>query len=254
MRLKNKIAIVTGAGSGFGRGIATRFAEEGAQVVATDINLNTAQDTADSITSAGGASFAVQCDVSDSDSTAAMIKATIERYGGLDVLVQNAAIGQRPQALVDTPEDIFDELFRINVRSVYLGARHAVPVMIKQGRGGAIVNIVSTAAIRPRPYLAAYNATKGALVPMSKALALEVAEHKIRVNGICPVAGDTAMLSDYFLGDGDPDEARKRFVATVPLGRLSTPEDIAAAAVYLASDEAALVTGVMLEIDGGRCV
>jgi 3-oxoacyl-[acyl-carrier protein] reductase len=182
-----------------------------------------------------------------------MVEQTVKAYGGIDILVQNAAIGQSPMALVDTPEDFFDRVFRINVKSVYLGARFAVPQIRKQGRGGSIINIVSTAAIRPRPFLAAYNATKGALVPMTKALALELAPDKIRVNGICPVAGETAMLGD-FLGAGDQDEARKRFIATVPLGRLSRPSDIASAALFLASDESEFITGIMLEVDGGRCV
>jgi 3-oxoacyl-[acyl-carrier protein] reductase len=181
-----------------------------------------------------------------------MIDTATSNFGGLDILVQNAAIGQSPTPLVETTEEQFDRLFRINVKSVYLGARHAVPALRARG-GGSIINTVSTAAIRPRPFLAAYNATKGALVPMSKALALELAPDKIRVNGLCPVAGDTAMLDD-FLGSGDKNEARARFIATVPLGRLSLPSDIAAAATFLASDEAAFITGIMLEIDGGRCV
>ena len=253
MRLEGKVAIVTGAGSGFGEGIAKRFAEEGAKVIVADINDDNGNKVTDEILQAGGAAAFVHADVADSESTKAMIEATVEKFGGLDVLVQNAAIGMKPMPLIDTPEDFFDELFRINVRSVYLGARHAVPVMRAQGRGGSIINTVSTAAIRPRPYLAAYNATKGALVPMSKALALELAEDRIRVNGICPVAGETPMLKE-FMGDTDQNAAHARFVASVPLGRLALPRDVAAVATFLASDEAEFITGVMIEVDGGRCI
>ena len=158
-----------------------------------------------------------------------------------------------PNSLVDTPEEEFDTLFKINVKSVYLGAVHSVPIFRRQGNGGVIINTISTAAIRPRPGLTAYNSTKGALVTMTKGLSLELAPDKIRVNGLCPVAGDTAMLDD-FLGDGPKEESYARFVSTVPLGRLSTPRDMANAALYLASDEADFITGVMLEVDGGRCV
>jgi 3-oxoacyl-[acyl-carrier protein] reductase len=182
-----------------------------------------------------------------------MIGAALDAYGGLDILVQNAGMGMKPMPMHETPEALFDKLFLVNVKSIYLGVREVVPVLKDQGKGGVIINTVSTAAIRPRPNLAIYNGTKGALVPMTKALALELAPDKIRVNGLCPVAGDTPMLDD-FLGDGDRNESYKRFVATVPLGRLSLPSDVASAALYLASDEAELVTGVMLEIDGGRCI
>lgn len=252
-RLDGKAAIVTGAGSGFGEGIARRFAEEGAKVVVADINEERGRRVADAITGAGGTAQFVAADVAEAKDNRAMVEACQKAYGGLDAIVLNAAIGMSPTPLVDTPDEFFDRIFHVNVRSVFLGCKHAVPAMRAQGRGGSIIVTVSTAALRPRPNLAAYNATKGALVPLCRALALELAGEGIRVNGICPVAGETAMLPD-FLGPGDPEAARKAFIATVPMGRLSRPADIAAAALFFADDEAAFVTGTMLEVDGGRCV
>jgi len=253
MRLNNKVAIITGAASGFGEGIARRFSKEGASVVVADINFSNAKKVSSEINVQGGKSEALKVDVSDSLQTKNMIEHSIKFFGKLDILIQNAAIGMSPTPLVETSEEEFDTLFKINVKSVYLGALHSVPVFRKQGNGGVIINTISTAAIRPRPGLTAYNSTKGALVTMTKGLSLELAPDKIRVNGLCPVAGDTAMLED-FLGDGPREEAYSRFVSTVPLGRLSTPRDMANAALYLASDEADFITGVMLEVDGGRCV
>ena len=253
MRLKNKVAIVTGSASGFGEGIARRFAKEGASVIVADINLPKAKIVSDELNSKGGEAEAVGVDVSDNSQTKNMLESAVKSYGKLDIFIQNAAIGMSPNSLVDTPEEEFDTLFKINVKSVYLGAVHSVPIFRRQGNGGVIINTISTAAIRPRPGLTAYNSTKGALVTMTKGLSLELAPDKIRVNGLCPVAGDTAMLDD-FLGDGPREESYARFVSTVPLGRLSTPRDMANAALYLASDEADFITGVMLEVDGGRCV
>lgn len=253
MRLNGKSAVVTGAASGFGEGIAKLYAKEGASVLVADINGEGAARVAKAIADAGGTAEACAVDVADGAGTEAMIGAAASSFGRLDVLVQNAAIGMKPTPTVDVDEEFFDRLFRINVKSCYLGVRHAVPVFRAQGGGGAVINTVSTAALRPRPGLGPYNATKGALLTLSRTLALELAPDRIRVNGICPVAGETAMLAD-FLGDGDEREARERFVSTVPLGRLSTPEDVANAALFLASDEAAFLTGVMLEVDGGRCI
>ena len=251
-RLDGKAAIVTGAGSGFGEGIARRFAAEGAKVVVADINEQGGRRVADAISAAGGTARFVAADVAEAAANQAMIKAARDAYGGLDVIVLNAAIGMSPTPLVDTPDEFFDRIFRINVRSVFLGCKHAVPAMRARG-GGSIIVTVSTAALRPRPNLAVYNATKGALVPLCRALALEVAGAGIRVNGICPVAGETAMLSD-FLGGADPEAGRKAFIATVPMGRLSRPADVAAAAVFFADDDSAFITGTMLEVDGGRCI
>ncbi len=253
MRLQDKVAIVTGGASGFGEGIAHRFAEEEARVVVADINGDGAEQVAHAIRGSGGSAIACGADVASDADTNRMIGAAIDAFGQLDILVQNAAIGMRPTPLVEVDEEFFDQLFRVNVKSCFLGAKHAVPVLRRQGRGGVILNTVSTAALAPRPGLAPYNSTKGALLTLSRTLALELAPENIRVNGICPVAGETAMLPD-FLGDGDPDEARARFRATVPMGRLSTPSDVANAALFLASDEAEFLTGVMLEVDGGRCI
>ncbi len=253
MRLQDKSAIVTGGASGFGEGIAHRFAQEGARVLIADINGEGAERVAQAVVAGGGVAEACAVDVSSDQDTKRMIDTATRAFGRLDILVQNAAIGMSPTPLIDVDEDFFDRLFRINVKSCYLGARHAVPVLRRQGGGGVILNTVSTAALSPRPGLAPYNATKGALMTLSRTLALELAPENIRVNGLCPVAGETAMLAD-FLGDGDPEEARQRFRATVPMGRLSTPKDIANAALFLASDEAEFLTGVMLEVDGGRCI
>ena len=250
MRLKNKVAVITGGASGFGEGIVKKFLEEGAKVILADINYDLAQQVVSNLSKEV---IPFKADVSKGADTENMIRAAIENFGKIDILVQNAAIGMKPKSLIDTSEDEFDRLFNINVKSVYLGAKKVIPEFIKQGTGGAILNVVSTAALRPRPGLTVYNATKGALIPMTKALALEVASYGIRVNGICPVAGETPMLKD-FLGDDDPKTNHKKFIATVPLGRLAMPEDIANASLYLCSQEANFITGVMLEIDGGRTI
>ena len=252
-RLEGKATVVTGGGSGFGEGIARRYAREGARVIVADVDEENGRRVADDIAAAGGAARFVAVDVGEEADNERMYAAAGEAYGGVDVAVLNAGLGMAPRPLAETEAEFFDRVFRVNVRGVFLGAKHAVRAMRARGRGGSIVVTVSTAALRPRPNLAVYNATKGALVPMCKALALEVAGDGIRVNGLCPVAGETAMLT-AFLGDSDPVEGRERFIATVPMGRLSTPGDIAAAALFFAEDESAFVTGTMLEIDGGRCI
>ena len=250
MRLKNKVAIITGGASGFGKGIVERFSKEGAKVVIADINFELAEEVQKNL---GSESLAVKVDVSKKKDIDNLISKTLNAFSKIDILVQNAAIGMKPQTLLETSEDLFDKLFAVNVKSVYLGAKAIIPVFKKQGKGGVILNTISTAALRPRPGLTVYNSTKGALIPMTKALALELASEKIRVNGLCPVAGETPMLKD-FLGDSDPTENHKKFISTVPLGRLAEPDDVANAALYLSSDEAEFITGVMLEIDGGRSI
>lgn len=252
MRLKDKIAIVTGAGSGFGEAIARRYAQEGAKVVVNDLNGDAAKRVAGGITQEGGKAVAQKGDVTVSADVKAMIQAAVDSYGGLDILVNNAGYTHRNQPMMDVDEATFDRVYAVNVKGIYLGAMHAVPVFRKQGRGGCIITTASTAGIRPRPGLTWYNGSKGAAITLTKSMAAELGPEKIRVNCICPVAGDTALLP-MFLGEDTP-ERRAKFVATVPLGRLSKPIDIANAALYLASDEAEFITGVALEVDGGRCV
>ena len=217
MRLKNKTAIVTGGASGFGKGIVEKFVKEGAKVVIADVNYDSAKELQSNL---GDNTIAVNVDVSKKNEVDKMVQETIKHFSEINILVQNAAIGMKPQPLLETSEELFDKLFAVNVKSVYLGAKAVIPIFINQGKGGVILNTVSTAALRPRPGLTIYNSTKGALIPMTKALALEVAEYGIRVNGVCPVAGETPMLKD-FLGSANPEENHKKFISTVPLGRLA---------------------------------
>ena len=250
MRFENKVAIVTGGASGFGKGIVERYIKEGAKVLIADIDIESSDELAGKL---GNNAVALKVDVTKTLDIEKMVKEAVLKFSKIDILVQNAAIGMKPRMLTDSSEELFDKLFDTNVKSIFLGAKNIIPQFISQKTGGNIINVVSTAAIRPRPGLALYNATKGALVPLTKALALEVAEHKIRVNGICPVAGETPMLKD-FLGDKDPQNAYKVFKSTVPLGRLAEPKDIANACLFLSSEESNFITGVMLEVDGGRTI
>jgi len=248
LRLKNKTAIVTGAAQGFGYGIAETYLREGARVCLMDINADKAEEAARAV---GGDAFAVSCDVGDGASVAVAFAAAIARLGRLDILVNNAGISHRNQPMLDVTEAEFDRLYAVNVKSLYLTAMAVVPHMREHG-GGVIVNIGSTAGLRPRPGLTWYNGTKGAVNLLSKSMAVELAPDRIRVCCIAPVAGETPLLST-FMGEDTP-EKRAAFKATIPLGRLSTPQDIANAALFLASDEAAMVTGAVLEVDGGRCI
>ncbi len=251
MKLKNKVAIVTGGASGFGKGIVKKFINEGAKVLVADLNYEAAQELSKDCDNEN--IVPLKIDVSKKDDVKTMFQKIIESFGKLDILVQNAAIGMKPTPLVDTTEELFEKIFNINVKSVFLGAKYSIPLFKKQGSGGVILNIISTAAIRPRPGLTVYNSSKGALIPMTKALALETADYNVRVNGLCPVAGETPMLKE-FLGDDDPKSSHKKFISTVPLGRLAEPEDIANASLFLCSEESKFITGVMLEVDGGRTI
>ncbi len=246
MRLEGKRAVVTGAGSGFGAGIARRFAAEGARVVVCDIASAAAEAVAAEI---GG--IAQTCDVSDAASVAGLAEAATARLGGVDILVNNAGITHLPTPMEDVPEAEFDRVFAVNCKSVYLTARAFVPAMKAAGQG-AILNIASTAGVSPRPRLNWYNASKGWMITATRAMAVELAPAGVRVNALNPVAGETPLLQS-FMGEDTP-EMRAKFLATIPLGRFSTPDDIAAASVFLCSDEASMITGVAMEVDGGRCI
>ena len=248
MRLKDKTAIVTGAGSGFGKGIAMRFAKEGARVGVVDINAEAAREVASQI---GNSAFAMEADVSIDGDVSRMVQEALDRWGQLDILVNNAGTTHRNQPMTEVTEEEYERIFAVNVKSVYLSARHVVPVMKKQGFG-VILNVASTAGVRPRPGLVWYNTSKGAMMTATKAMAIELAGEKIRVNAINPVAGETGMLH-LFMGKDTP-EKRAQFISSIPLGRLSLPEDMANAALFLCSDEAEMITGLCMEVDGGRCI
>jgi 3-oxoacyl-[acyl-carrier protein] reductase len=249
MRLKDKIAIVTGGASGFGEGIAHRFAEEGAKVVVADLNLEGARAVAKAI--GPRRATAVKVDVAKKADAEKMVAKAIERFGGLDILVNNAGTTHRNGSLMDVDEAMFDRILAVNAKAIYLATLAAVPAMEARG-GGVILTTASTAGLRPRPGLTWYNASKGFAITATKSMAVELAPKNIRVNCLCPVAGETAMLG-LFMG-ADTPELRAKFIGSIPLGRLSRPDDIANAALYLASDEANFITGVALEVDGGRCI
>jgi 3-oxoacyl-[acyl-carrier protein] reductase len=254
-RLQDLVAVITGAGSGIGRCSALEFAREGARVVAADLNAASVQETTEQIKASGGQSVPVTVDVTQYDQVEQMIATAIDRFGRLDVLFNNAGLPQSFTNFEDSTDDLFDRIFNVNVRGVFYGCRAAIPRMKAQG-GGVILNTASTAGIRPRPGLAVYNASKAAVITLTKTLAVELAPHRIRVVSICPVATDTPMLSSFIGVEHGADEAegRKRFIGTIPWGRLNRPEDIAHAAVFLASSDAEMVTGTAFEVDGGRDV
>ncbi len=248
MRLKGKTALVTGAGQGFGYGIAEIFVREGARVACLDLKPEIAEAAAKRL---GPAAIAVTADVSKRDDVARAAKETIAAFGRVDIVVNNAGTTHRNKPMMEVEEAEFDRIFAVNVKSLLLTAQAFVPHMRERG-GGTFINVGSTAALRPRPGLAVYNASKGAVHVMTKSMAIELAPDKIRVCALAPVAGETPLLA-MFIGEDTP-EKRAAFKASVPLGRFSTAADIGAAALYLASDEAAFLTGVVLEVDGGRCI
>jgi 3-oxoacyl-[acyl-carrier protein] reductase len=254
-RLQGMVAVITGAGSGIGRASALAFAREGACVVVADLNASSAAETADQVRSAGGQAEPISVDVTKYADVEHMVQRAFERFGRLDVLFNNAGLPQAMTPFEESTDELFDRIFDVNVKGVFYGCRAAIPRMKAQG-GGVILNTASTAGIRPRPGLAVYNASKAAVITLTKTLAVELAPHRIRVVSICPVATDTPMLPSFIGVEQGADEAegRRRFIGTIPWGRLNQPEDIARAAVFLASPDAEMVTGTAFEVDGGRDV
>lgn len=248
MRLNGKTAIVTGGASGFGAGIVRKFIDEGARVMIADINGDAASTVAREM---GNQTMPQTVDVADGDSMQDMADAAMAAFGHVDILVNNAGITHLPTPMEDVEEDLFDRVCAVNMKSIYLSARVLVPHMKSRGTG-AILNVASTAGLSPRPNLNWYNASKGWVVTATKAMAVELAPKGVRVNALCPVAGETPLLKS-FMGEDTP-EMRAKFLATIPLGRFSTPEDMGNAACYLCSDEASMITGVAMEVDGGRCI
>ncbi len=249
MILKNKIALVTGAGSGFGEGMASMFAKEGATVYLADSNYDAACKVSDSINQNGNKAFPIHCDVSDHSQVIRMVENVVNNDDRLDIVVNNAGITHKNCPLLEVTEKEYDAVFSVNVKSCYLLALSIVPIFRKQGTG-CILNIASVAGLRPRPGLTWYCASKGALITMTKAMAIELAEDNIRVNAICPVAGDTPLLSRFL--KEDTLSGREAMLESIPLGRFCTPDDVARAAVFLVSEQSSLITGSILEVDGGR--
>jgi 3-oxoacyl-[acyl-carrier protein] reductase len=248
MRLEGKVAIVTGGGSGFGAGIATKFVAEGAKVLIADRDAAGGERVARAL---GPNARSLRIDVAQAADVTAMLDAARDLFGGLHILVNNAGVSHRPQPLEEVGEDDFDRILAINVKAIYLAARAVVP-RFKAQRHGVILNIASTAGVSPRPRLSWYNASKGWVITATRAMAVELAPFGVRVVALNPVAGETPLLKT-FMGEDTP-EMRAKFLATIPLGRFSTPEDLGNAACFLCSDEASMITGVAMEVDGGRCI
>ena len=248
MRLKGKKAIVTGGASGFGEGIVRKFVSEGADVLIADLNIEAAQKLSDEL---GTAVQASETNVAKNDSVLKMVALASVELGGVDILVNNAGITHLPAPMEEVSDEDFDKVFAVNCKSVFLTAKHIVPIF-KSQRSGVILNVASTAGVSPRPHLNWYNASKGWMNNATKGMAVELASSGIRVNAINPVAGETPLLK-MFMGEDTP-EMRAKFLSTIPLGRFSTPEDMGNAACFLCSDEASMLTGVCMEVDGGRCI
>jgi 3-oxoacyl-[acyl-carrier protein] reductase len=249
MRLKDKIAIVTGAASGFGKAIAEVYVKEGARVVVADINGEGARDVAQAL---GANAMHVACDVTRRAEVDGMVREVVARHGGLDIMVNNAGVTHRRQPMLEVSEAEFDRIYAVNVKAIYLAALAVVPAMERRG-GGVIINTASTAGVRPRPGLTWYNGSKGAVIVLTKSMAAELAPKRIRVCAINPVMGETGLL-EQFMGLPDTPENRKAVEATIPLGRMSRPSDVANAALFLAEPSSEFLTGVALEVDGGRCI
>jgi 3-oxoacyl-[acyl-carrier protein] reductase len=255
MKLSNKVALITGAGSGMGRATALLFSKEGAKVAVVDIVEKNGEETVKMVKGKGGDAIFIKTDVSKAADVEKMIKTTVDTYGKLDILFNNAGIPMSFTPVEDVTEELWDRIIDINVKGIFLAAKYAAPYMKKQG-GGVMINTASISGVRPRPGLSAYSTSKAAAIMLTKALAIEFAPSKIRVNAINPVAAETPMLAKFIAAGGAKGEefevGRKRFIDTVPLGRLATPEDVAYVALFLASEEASLITGASFDVDGGR--
>ena len=253
MRLHGKVALVTGAGSGIGQATALLFAREGARVTVVDIREDAARETAGAAAKAGGEALAIRADVSRAGDNEAAVAQTVARWGRVDVVFANAGVAQWPTGVEGVDEGTFDRIMAVNVKGVFFAAKYAVPVMKRQ-RSGVILATASTSALRPRPGVQCYSASKGAVVSLTRSLAVELAPFGIRVLSLAPVATDTPMLATFMGKAAVDDEGRARYIATIPLGRLNTPDDLAKAALFLVSDDAAMMTGTCVEVDGGRCI
>lgn len=252
MKLVNKVAIITGAGSGIGRASALLFSQEGAKISVADIDERGGRETVDLIEKQGGSAFYIKTDITKAVDVEKMVLTTVEKYGKLDILFNNAGIGTAFIMLEDTEESVWDKLMDVNAKGIFLGCKYAAPIMKKQG-SGVIVNTASIAAVRPRAGLSAYSASKGAAISLTKCVAMELASFNIRVNCINPVVTDTPFL-EKTIEEDKRDGAKKAMLTTIPLGRMGQPEDMAKAALYLVSDDASLITGISLDVDGGRGV
>lgn len=251
-RLSDLVAIVTGGASGFGEAIGRHYTQNGAKVLVADLDEAKATSVADALNASGGDAAACQVDVANNDAMAAMVAIARERFGRIDVMVNNAGMSHPNRPMLEVDEDFFDRLYAVNVKSIYLSAKHCVPVFREQ-KSGCFINIGSTAAVRPRPGLSWYNGSKGAVTLLTKSLAVELAPDGIRANSINPAIADTPLLTT-FMGNEDTEENRKPFLATIPMGRLCSPADVANAAVFFADPASEFVTGVCMEVDGGRCI
>ncbi|MBU6438891.1 MAG: SDR family oxidoreductase [Betaproteobacteria bacterium] len=249
MQLSHKSALVTGAASGFGRAIAERYAREGASVLIADLDADGAEAAAEALRAQGARAAAVRCDVSSSADYAAAVARAVSEFGGLDIVVNNAGTTHANKPALQVTEAEFDRVMRVNLKSLYWSAQHALPVLSRPG--GVMINVASTTGVRPGPGLSWYSASKAAMINISRGLALEFAREGIRVNAINPMIGETALL-EQFMGMPDTPENRQRFLARIPLGRFTRPDDVAGAAVFLASDDASFLTGSCIDVDGGR--
>jgi 3-oxoacyl-[acyl-carrier protein] reductase len=251
-RLSDRVAIITGGGSGFGERMAHTFAHQGASVVIADLNGDSAARVARTLSDFGHAALSHRADVSKSEDMRDLVQAALQKFGRIDIMVNNAGISHPNGPMLNVSEEFFDRLFAVNVKSIYLSAVHCVPVFRRQ-KGGCFINIGSTAAVRPRPGLTWYNGSKGAVILITKSMAVELAPDNIRVNAINPAIADTPLLTT-FMGAADTKENRARFLASIPLGRLCESSDVAHAALFLAEPASNFITGVCMEVDGGRCI